>query len=278
MKGYEVYADIHKLKNRGYGKRRTARELDISRDTVEKYWNMNEDEYACCLLESKTRTKLLDPYRAYIEEQLRDYPEITGSIIHDHLLEVSPELNVSARSVREYVAIQREELGLPRMLKIRQYSEVAELPMGFQAQVDMGEKAMRDFYGKPVKVYIFAMVLSHSRKKFVFFQDHRFNAQEFVRAHDLAFRYFGGRTTEIVYDQDRVMAVSENAGDMILTEVFTAYSRYAGFSVHLCRGNDPESKGKIEAVIKYVKNNFLSCRLRHTDRLILPLLRRACWN
>jgi hypothetical protein len=42
--------------------------------------------------------------------------------------------------------------------------------------------------------------------------------------------------------------------------VFTSYSRYAGFSVHLCRGNDPESKGKIEAVIKYVKNNFLSCR------------------
>lgn len=260
MKGYEVYADIHKLKNRGYGKRRTARELDISRDTVEKYWNMNEDDYACCLVESKTRTKLLDPYRAYIEEQLRQYPEITGSIIHDHLLEISPELNVSARSVREYVATQREELGLPRMLKIRQYSEVAELPMGFQAQVDMGEKSMRDFYGKPVKVYIFAMVLSHSRKKFVFFQDHRFNAQEFVCAHDLAFRYFGGRTTEIVYDQDRVMAVSENAGDLILTEVFTAYSRYAGFSVHLCRGNDPESKGKIEAVIKYVKNNFLSCR------------------
>jgi len=260
VKGYEVYADIHKLKNRGYGKRRTARELDISRDTVEKYWNMNEDDYACCLVESKTRTKLLDPYRAYIEEQLRQYPEITGSIIHDHLLEISPELNVSARSVREYVATQREELGLPRMLKIRQYSEVAELPMGFQAQVDMGEKSMRDFYGKPVKVYIFAMVLSHSRKKFVFFQDHRFNAQEFVCAHDLAFRYFGGRTTEIVYDQDRVMAVSENAGDLILTEVFTAYSRYAGFSVHLCRGNDPESKGKIEAVIKYVKNNFLSCR------------------
>ena len=260
MKGYEVYANIHKLKNRGYGRRRTARELDISRDTVEKYWNMNEDEYACCLLESKTRTKLLDPYCAYIEEQLKHYPEITGSIIHDHLLECSPELNVSARSVREYVAIKREELGLPRMLKIRQYSEVAELPMGFQAQVDMGEKTMRDFYGKPVKVYIFAMVLSHSRKKFVFFQDHRFNSKEFVSAHDLAFRYFGGRTTEIVYDQDRVMSVSENAGDLILTEVFTAYSQYAGFSVHLCRGNDPESKGKIEAVIKYVKNNFLSCR------------------
>jgi len=89
---------------------------------------------------------------------------------------------------------------------------------------------------------------------------YKFNARELVSADDLAFRYFGGRTTEIVYDQDRVMAVSENAGDLILTEVFAAYSQYAGFSVHLCRGHNPQSKGKIEAVIKYVKNNFLTCR------------------
>jgi transposase len=260
VKGITVYEEIHKLKNRGYSKRRAARELDVSRDTVDKYWEMSEDEYAVCLIESKRRTKLLDPYREYIEGQLRQYTEITGGIIHDHLLEGYPEMGVSARTVREYVAMLREELGLPRMVKIRQYSEVAELPFGFQAQVDMGEKAMRDFYGKVVKVYIFAMVLSHSRKKFVYFQDHRFNAHEFVFAHDLAFRYFGGRTTEIAYDQDRVMAVSENAGDLILTEEFSAYSRYAGFSIRLCRVHDPESKGKIEAVIKYVKNNFLSCR------------------
>ncbi len=260
MKGISVYEEIHKCKNKGYSRRRTAREVDISRDSVDKYWDMSEEEYAECLIESKTRMKLLDPYRTYIEDELRKYPEITGAIIHDHLLEEHEDFAVSARSVRDYVAMLREELGLPRMIKIRQYGEVAELPMGFQAQVDMGEKAMRDFYGKSVKVYVFAMVLSHSRKKFVYFQDHKFNAQEFIYAHDLAFRYFGGRTTEIAYDQDRVMAVSENAGDLILTEVFESYYQYAGFSIRLCRAHDPESKGKIEAVIKYIKNNFLSCR------------------
>ena len=258
--GYKMFEQIQSLRNKGYSKRRAARELDISRDSVEKYWEMSEEEYVVCWMESKTRAKLLDPYRDYIEGQLKQYTEITGGIIHDHLMEEYPEFSASARTVREYVARLREELGLPRTAKIRQYSEVAELPMGFQAQVDMGEKAMRDFYGKQVKVYIFAMVLSHCRKKYVFFQDHKFNAEEFIYAHDLAFRYFGGRTTEIVYDQDRVMAVSENAGDLVLTEKFTVYNQYAGFSVRLCRGHDPESKGKIEAVIKYVKSNFLSCR------------------
>jgi hypothetical protein len=38
--------------------------------------------------------------------------------------------------------------------------EVLELPMGFQGQVDLGIKTMKDAHGKPVKVYIFAMVIS----------------------------------------------------------------------------------------------------------------------
>lgn len=260
MKGYKVYERIKNLKEKGYGKRRAARELKISRETINKYWEMDEEEYAQCVIDSKSRTKILDPYREYIKRQLEEYHEITCPIIYDHLREEYPELEVAPRTLRDYVMALREELGLPTGTVIRQYSEVAELPPGMQSQVDMGEKLMRDFYGKSVKVYIFAMVMSHSRKKFLYLQDHKFNAQEFVYAHDLAFRYYGGRTTEIVYDQDRVMAVSENAGDLILTEVFATYSRYAGFSVRLCRANDPESKGKIEAVIKYIKNNFLSCR------------------
>ena len=146
-------------------------------------------------------------------------------------------------------------------MKIREYSEVSSQRLGYQAQVDLGQKVMKDMYGVSVKIYIFAMVLSNSRKKFVCFQDRAYTSEDFVKAHDMAFRYYGGRPKEIVNDQDRVLAVSENSGDIILTETFEAYRQYAGFSVFLCRGNDPESKGKIESVVKYVKGNFLSCRI-----------------
>jgi hypothetical protein len=133
--------------------------------------------------------------------------------------------------------------------------------MGKQAQVDMGQKVMKDMYGKSVRIYVFMMVMSHSRKKYVCFQDRAYTAQDFIEAHDMAFRYFGGRPEEIVYDQDRVMSVSENAGDLIFTEVFENYRSYIGFSIFLCHGNDPQSKGKIESVVKYVKGNFLACRI-----------------
>jgi transposase len=221
---------------------------------------MSEDEYAVCVLDSKRRTRMLDQYRGFIVGEMEEYPSITSAIIDDHLREQDEGFEASYRSVRLYVAGLREELGIPTPAKIRQYVEVAEQPLGFQAQVDMGEQMMPDLYSKRVKVYIFAMVMSASRMKFVCFQDRPFNAQDFIEAHDLAFRFFGGRTVEIVYDQDRVMAVSENAGDILYTEVFENYRHYAGFSIRLCRGHDPESKGKIEAVVKYVKHNFLSCR------------------
>lgn len=263
MVGIEMYAEIQKLKKQGYKKQRAGRELKLDTKTVRKYWDMSEDEYVAQHLESKSRSCGMDPYRGYVLEKLKEYNEITSAILYDNLREDFEDFKPSYRSVRRYVSLLREEEDLPSPLKVRQYMEVAETPPGFQAQVDMGQKKMRDAHGNTVKVYIFAMVLSNSRYKYVCFQTEPFTAKSFCAAHDAAFRYFGGRTVEIVYDQDRVMVVSENNGDILYTEEFENYKNYAGFSVHLCRGYDPESKGKIEAVVKYVKGNFLSCRIFH---------------
>jgi transposase len=218
---------------------------------------MNEDNYARYLTESAEREKILDPYREFIVKLIEEHSEMNSAVVETNLRMEYDDFEPSSRSVRLYVANLREELGVPTPAQIRQYCEVEETPMGFQAQVDMGQKELLDPYGKKVRIYIFCMVMSCSRYKFCCFLDRPFKAEDFVKAHDLAFRFFGGRTEEIVYDQDRVMTVSENAGDLILTQVFQNYSNYAGFRVHLCRGYDPESKGKIEAVVKYVKNNFL---------------------
>lgn len=263
MVGIEMYAEIQKRKRLGYKKQRAARELDIDTKTVRKYWDMTEEEYITEWLESKERSKIMEPYREYVLGKLREHSEMTSAILYDNLREEFEDFAPSYRSVRRYVGLLRESEGIAAPRKIRQYMEVMELPMGFQAQVDMGQKTMKDENGRSVKVYIFAMVLSASRYKYVCFQLEPFTAKTFCEAHDRAFRYFGGRPVEIAYDQDRVMVVSENCGDIIYTEGFENYKNYAGFSIHLCRGYDPESKGKIEAVVKYVKGNFLSCRVFH---------------
>lgn len=263
MVGIDMYAEIQKRKRLGYKKQRAARELNIDTKTVRKYWDMTDDEYIQCQLESKERTKIMDPYHDYVLEKIQAYSEITSAIIYDNLLEDFSNFRPSYRTVRLYVCNLRETEGIPASRKVRQYMEVLELPPGFQAQVDMGQKVMKDANGRSVKVYIFAMVMSASRYKYVCFQTEPFTAKDFCQAHDKAFRFFGGRPVEIAYDQDRVMVVSENGGDIIYTDAFENYKNYVGFSIHLCRGSDPESKGKIEAVVKYVKYNFLSCRTFH---------------
>ena len=113
------------------------------------------------------------------------------------------------------------------------------------------------------KVYCFAMVLSHSRYKYVEWQEHPFTTDSFISAHIRAFTYLGGRTKEIVYDQDKVLAVSENNGDIIYTAGFQNFINQFKFSVYLCRGSDPESKGKVENVVKYAKHNFAVHRIFH---------------
>ncbi|MBR3017809.1 MAG: DDE-type integrase/transposase/recombinase [Clostridia bacterium] len=105
------------------------------------------------------------------------------------------------------------------------------------------------------------MVLSNSRNKYGYWQTRPFNTADFVIAHIKAFKFFGGRPKQIVYDQDKVLSVSENHGDIILTEGFQNFVNAMGFEVVLCHGADPESKGRIESVVKYFKRGFAAHRV-----------------
>ena len=57
-------------------------------------------------------------------------------------------------------------------------------------------------------------------------------------------------------------------GDLVLTTKFQSFVKEQHFLPVFCRKADPESKGKVENVVKYVKGNFLSGRLFYNiDRL-----------
>ena len=80
----------------------------------------------------------------------------------------------------------------------------------------------------------------------------------FIRLHDAAFRYFGGRPEECVYDQTRLVVLHEQYRELDLNPAFAAYATAAGFRIYACEGYDPESKGRVEAGVKYVKGNALA--------------------
>src|SRR5699024_1193363 len=74
---------------------------------------------------------------------------------------------------------------------------------------------------------------------------------------------YGGIPNELVYDQDSLIVVSENGGDLILTEEFQKFKDLRNLTLRVCRKADPESKGRIENVVGYIKHNFAKHRLFH---------------
>jgi hypothetical protein len=175
---------------------------------------------------------------------------------------------VNPKTVFNFVHWVRDKYNLPVASTPRHYEVVEELPYGKQAQVDFGEYTMRTSSHSNVKVFFFVMMLARSRYKFIWFTNRYFTSELAVQAHELAFTFFGGVPEEIVYDQDKVLLVSENKGDLILTDVFRAYMRDKSFKLHFCRRSDPESKGKVENVVKYVKVNFLYNRTYYNNETL----------
>lgn len=256
-----VYQEIHRLKNMGFSNSKIARRLKISRNRVIEYLGMTPEEFAGFIDSLQTRSKKLDPYQDDILAWLKEHPDLTSAQIYDWLQEKYNIKSVAENTVRNYVNDLRDKYQIPKETIERMYGTVEELPMGKQMQVDFGETFVYTETGQKKKLYVAGFILSHSRFKYVEWMDRPLRTTDLIRMQENAFRYFGGMTEEIVYDQDRLLAVSENAGDLILTESFTKYHQTRKFKIYLCRKSDPESKGKIEQVIKFVKNNFTKHRI-----------------
>ena len=262
MKDWPMYSEIQTLKALGFKKTNASEKLNISYRTIVKYWDMTPKEFEDACEQASIRPKRVDSYREIIVGWLTTYNDMSSAQIYDWLMErYGAMIDFSERTLRLYVREVREQEGIPKSTPQRQYEAVDDPPMGYQAQVDLGEITLKNIDGKKVKLYCFVMVLSNSRHKYVRWLERPFTATTFVDCHERAFAFYGGQPKEIVYDQDTVMTVSENYGDIIHTEVFQTYLSVKKFKVYLCRGNDPESKGRIEAVVKYVKYNFADHRI-----------------
>ena len=263
MVDWMIYAKIQEAKRNKLNKTQTARKLNLNRETVRTYWDMPPDEYARRAANAKHRFSRIDKYKDFILECLQQYPDMSAAQIYDWIKERNSleTLDFQKRAFRDYVRCLREKYDIKKPEHSRQYEAVDELLPGYQAQVDMGEISVETVSGRHKKIYCFAMVLAHSRYKYVLWQEKPFTTESFIAAHVKAFAFFGGRTEEIVYDQDKVLAVSENHGDIIYTEGFQSYLSEVKFKVYLCHGSDPESKGKVENVVRYAKHGFAEHRI-----------------
>lgn len=253
-----TYHQVHQMEREGFSIQKIADYLGMDWRTAKRLLSLNEEQY---FREQETppgRKRTLELYEGFVKDKLLAHPATPAAQMHDWLKEHHPDFPViSQKTVFNFVHSVRGKYNIPKVEKQREYACVPELPYGLQAQVDFGFYTMATTLGKTKKVQFFTFVLSRSRYKYILFSDTPFTTTSVINAHESAFEAIKGCPVEIVYDQDRLFMVSENLGDLVLTAGFRSYVRQSSFVTHFCRKADPESKGKVENVVKYVKQNFL---------------------
>ena len=253
-----MYQEIKKMKQSGKSKNYASLKLNIDIKTVRKYWNMNDGDYQKSLLEFSCREKEFETLKKDILDLYKknDFIRLNMSAVYDYLTEVNGELPANENTLRNFIHYLIESGQLSLNEKRRLYNKVPEAPYGKQLQLDFGQ--YRGKNGR--RYYIFAAVLSASRFKYASLQEKPFRTKDLINHLLDCFAYIGGVPEELVIDQDCTMVVSENAGDIIYTKDFQYFIEEMGLKMFVCRAADPESKGKIENLVKFIKYSFFPIR------------------
>ncbi len=247
---------IHKIKalhdeGQGLSIRAIGQALGVSRNTVRKYLRQDVATIEAAQT-NREREKKLDAHRDYIAYLLRTFPRLSSVKIARKLREKVGDLDVSERSLRRYVQHMKTTIASRQR---RYYEPVLDMVPGVQCQVDPGELREVEIGGEPRTVYFVVFVLSYSRLSYVGVSFAPLDTTAFIRLHDEAFRYFGGLPEECVYDQTKMVVISEQFRELTVNQRFNEYATTAGYRIHACCGYDPESKGKVEAGVKYAKQD-----------------------
>jgi len=243
----EEWVMIRNLYKQGVNKTKIAFKLNIDRKTVTKYL---KDETKPKYVRKKGESKL-DGYKNHIIKRLGNY-NLSSSKIYEEIQNMGFDgkygiVNIFTRSLK-------------KELEKQAYLRFETLP-GEQAQVDWGicEGIYDEEQKKNINVNCFIMVLGFSRAMYIdFFENQK--TESFLEGHNNAFEYFGGYTKEILYDNLKSVVIKRRlkAKDSEFNKRFMDFAGYYGFLPILARPYKPTTKGKVEAAVNYVKNNFIA--------------------
>src|SRR5271165_4765960 len=203
-----------------------------------------------------SRVSHLDPHRSKIDALLAKYPELSAVRIHEEIARGPDGYTGSAHTVRRYLRKVRPARG-------RVYQEVHYEPAQAM-QVDWGECGRVRVGATTRKVSVFVAVLCYSRLMYIEFTLSQRKA-EFYRGIVNALNSFGGRPRAIIFDNLKAGVINGSGRSACFHPEFLALCGYFCLQPIACERRDPESKGIVEASVRYVKHNALAGR---ADELI----------
>ena len=251
--GLMMILDLHK---QGLSVSAIAQRMGLDRKTVRKY--IQRGAVAPRYTARPPKPSVILPFEAFVRQRVAAWPELTGTRL--------------LREIREqgytgsYTVLKR----LLRRVRPPQapvFEHRYETPAGHQAQVDFAEFRVEFTHepGQERKVWLFAMVLGHSRylwAQFVLHQD----LPTLLRCHMEALEHFDGAPREILYDRMKTAVLGEpEAGrGVVYNAKLLALGSHYGFVPRACQPYRAKTKGKVERPFRYIRADFFMAR-RFTD-------------
>lgn len=235
---------IKDLYAQGFSIRGISKKTGFDRRTVSKYLKTKSVPEYKKRIQKESK---LDEYKDYITTKLHEGP-YTASRLYREIQEMG--FTGKYTIVKDYVRKVRPEYGVVAVLRY-------ETKPGVQSQVDWSEFGRVEIDGQTRKLYCFNMILGYSRMRYIEFTL-SIDVTTFIRCHMNAFRYFGGCTDEILYDNMKQVVIHRalKSSDSTWHSKYEDFYKYCGFIPRLCRPYRPQTKGKIENTIGYVRRDF----------------------
>ena len=126
-----------------------------------------------------------------------------------------------------------------------------ETAPGEQAQVDWA--SFGHFQGQRLSAFV--MTLGYSRMKYVEFTLSQ-DLETFLTCHLHAFTAFGGVPQTLLYDNLKSVVLHREASGIRFHPRFLDFAAVFGVIPRLCQPGRPQTKGKVENTVGYVKGSF----------------------
>ena len=235
---------IRELHAQGLSITEISDKTGYDRKTVRKYLNLTS------IPEPKKRVRKeskLDKYKDYIIQKLNEGPFTAARLLRE-----LQEMGFTGKYtiVKDFIRKVRPERGVQAVYRY-------ETKPGVQAQVDWSEFGRAEIDCKVLKLYCFNMVLGYSRMRYIEFTL-SIDVYTLIQCHLNAFRYFGGYTNEILYDNMKQVVITRalKSSDSEWNPKYEDFFRHYGFIPRLCRPYRAQTKGKIENTVGYVRRDF----------------------
>jgi transposase len=235
----EKWMDIKLLQQQGLSQREIAKRSGHARNTVAKLLHQKTPKP----FDKPQRVSCLDPYKPHLTARWEEYalsaPRLCAEI---QAQGYTGSLNLVQRFLKTF----KDQKRVAKKATVR-----FETPPGQQAQADWAHVG-EDTKGK---IYAFLIVLGFSRTLYVEFT-RSMDVPTLIRAQQNAFEAFGGVPQCVLYDNMAQVRLPNGE----FNPYFADFAAHFGFVVKTHRPYRPRTKGKVERMVDYLKDNFLNGR------------------